>query len=87
MVRIETNSNFEKERKKFIKNNLQLAEKVIKAINLLTENPRHPGLNLEILEPREFKIYSFRIDKKYRAIFIYIAPQIIEIIDVNNHYQ
>jgi len=64
-----------------------LLPKFNKQVSTLKNNPKHPGLNLEILEPREFKIYSFRIDKKYRAIFIYIAPQIIEIIDVNNHYQ
>ena len=30
---------------------------------------------------------SFRIDRKYRAIFIFRDKNTIEIIDVNNHYQ
>lgn len=64
-----------------------LLPKFNKQVSILQNNIRHPSLNLEILEPREFKVYSLRIDKKYRVIFIYIAPQIIEIIDVNNHYQ
>jgi len=32
-------------------------------------------------------IYSFRINVKYRAIFIFIAPDEIEIVDINNHYK
>lgn len=31
-------------------------------------NPFHPSLNTELLEPKEKLIYSFRLDKKYRAI-------------------
>ena len=64
-----------------------LLSKFNKQISILHSNIKHPSLNMEILEPREFKVYSFRIDKKYRANFIYIAPQIIEIIDANNHYR
>jgi hypothetical protein len=33
------------------------------------ENPFYPGLNTELLEPRGLKLWSFRIDRKYRAIF------------------
>ena len=64
-----------------------LLSKFNKQISILQDNIRHPSLNIEILEPREFKVYSFRIDKKYRANFVFIAPQIIEIIDANNHYR
>ena len=50
-------------------------------------NPFYPSLHTEILEPREWRLYSFRITGKYRAIFIYHSEQVIEIIDINNHYQ
>jgi hypothetical protein len=30
----------------------------------------HSSLNTELLEPKHRLIYSFRIDKKYRALFI-----------------
>jgi len=50
-------------------------------------NPLHPGLNTEILEPRWLRIWSFRIDKKYRAIFIFRESGVVEVIDINNHYQ
>ena len=65
----------------------QLLQKFEKQYNFLVDNPNHPSLNLEILEPKHLKFYSFRVDKKYRAIFIFRGPDIIEILDVNNHYQ
>ena len=33
------------------------------------------------------KIWRFRIDRKYRAIFIFRERDVIEILDINNHYQ
>lgn len=49
-------------------------------------NPMHRSLETEILEPHHLRIYSFRITKKYRAVFIYRGSNAIEIIDINNHY-
>ena len=56
-------------------------------IKLLSENFSYPSLNTEILEPKEFRLYSFRIDRKYRAIFAVTVEGEIEIIDINAHYQ
>jgi len=64
-----------------------LEKKFIKQKRLFENNPAHPSLNTELLEPKRLKIYSFRLDKKYRAIFIYTGNNIIEIIDINPHYQ
>ncbi len=50
-------------------------------------NPKTPGLNTEILEPKHLKLYSFRLNQKYRAIFVYVGNEEIEIIDINNHYK
>lgn len=58
-----------------------------KQSKLFTKNPRHPSLHTEIIEPRSLKIYSFRLTKKFRAIFILVSPSEAEVIDVNNHYQ
>ncbi|SFV88251.1 hypothetical protein MNB_SUP05-SYMBIONT-5-534 [hydrothermal vent metagenome] len=44
-------------------------------------------MHTELLEPRERAIYSFRLDKKYRALFIYTAQKEIEIIAFTNHYR
>jgi Txe/YoeB family toxin of Txe-Axe toxin-antitoxin module len=57
-----------------------------KAKTLFENDILHPSLNLEILEPKHLKIYSFRIDLKYRAIFIIIANE-AEIITITKHYQ
>ncbi len=64
-----------------------LSKKFSKQCVLFANNPHHPSLHTEILEPRKLRLYSFRIDQKYRAIFILIAPDEAEIIDVNDHYQ
>lgn len=64
----------------------QLDKKFKKQIEYLQENPNHPSLNTELLEPKAEGVYSFRIDRKYRALFIIINSK-IEIIDINDHYQ
>ena len=63
-----------------------LEKKFKKAKQLFENNPFHPSLNTELLEPKHLKIYSFRIDKKYRAIFI-IVDNNAEIIAITNHYK
>jgi plasmid maintenance system killer protein len=64
-----------------------LIRKYQKQIAVLGKNPRHPSLNLEILEPKNRGIYSFRLDKKYRGLFIYRDDlKAIEIIAVTCHY-
>ena len=68
--------------KKYLKKH-NLEKKFEKAKKLFEENPFHPSLNTEILEPKHLKIYSFRIDKKYRAIFIYTNNQVA----ITNHYK
>jgi len=63
-----------------------LVKKFEKQINLLYSNPHHPGLNLEKLEPKELGLYSFRIDRKYRAVFA-VNNGFIKIIALTNHYK
>jgi len=64
-----------------------LEKKFEKQIRLFENNPFHPSLRTELLEPRNMRIWSFRIDRKYRAIFIFREKDTVEIIDVNDHYQ
>jgi len=76
-----------KELRKYLKEYLKihnLEKKFNKAKKLFENNPFHPSLNIEILEPKHLKIYPFRIDKKYKA-FIYLNNQEIEIIAITNH--
>jgi len=65
----------------------KLEKKFTKQKKLFEENPFHSGLKTELLEPRKMKIWSFRIDRKCRAIFIFREKDTVEIIDINNHYQ
>lgn len=64
-----------------------LERKFEKQISLLSENPRHPSLNLELLEPKRLGIYSFRIDRKFRALIIFRPDkESLEIINITVHY-
>lgn len=65
----------------------KLEKKFTKQKKLFEKNPFHPSLKTELLEPRKMRIWSFRIDRKYRAIFIFLQKDTIEILDVNDHYQ
>ena len=65
----------------------KLTNKFKKQKKLFEKNPFHPSLNTKLLEPRKMRIWSFRIDRKYRAIFIFRQKDAIEIVDVNDHYQ
>lgn len=65
-----------------------LHQKFEKQCALLVENFRHPSLHDELLEPKWRGIHSFRIDRKYRAIYFkHEDTDEIEIIDVTVHYQ
>ena len=64
-----------------------LLKRFNKQKKLFETNPFHASLNTEILEPKKLKIYSFRITRNWRAIFIYCGENDIEIIDINNHYK
>lgn len=65
-----------------------ILKKYEKQLRFLGENPRYPGLNVELLEPRKRGIYSFRIDKKYRALFIFRDDlDAIEVISITSHYR
>jgi len=64
-----------------------LLKKWQKAKALFENDPTHPSLNTELLEPRNRLIYSFRLDSKYRAIFIRPSGDAIEIVAVTKHYR
>ncbi len=63
-----------------------LTHKWQKAKELFENNSKHPSLNIELLEPRWRGIYSFRLDRKYRALF-FVHDGIAEIFQITNHYK
>lgn len=74
------------ELEKYLKKRV-LGAKFSKQKKLFEHNIFHPSLNIELLEPRHLRVFSFRIDRKYRAIFIYLNVDTVEVVDINNHYQ
>jgi Txe/YoeB family toxin of Txe-Axe toxin-antitoxin module len=64
-----------------------LIGKYEKASLLLAQNIKHPSLNVELLEPKWRGIYSFRLDRKYRALFFINKKGLVEIICFTNHYK
>jgi Txe/YoeB family toxin of Txe-Axe toxin-antitoxin module len=58
-----------------------------KQVTIFSIDPFYPSLRTELLEPKHFRLYSFRITKSYRAIFVYCGDDDVEIIDINNHYR
>ncbi len=65
----------------------QLRKKWHQQLRLFEQNWRHPSLHTELLEPKDLQIYSFRLDRKYRAIFVFDDDVTVEIIDLTSHYQ
>lgn len=63
-----------------------LVAKWNKAKKLFENDLRHPSLHTELLEPRWRGIYSFRLDKKYRALF-FITDGHAEVFRITNHYK
>lgn len=64
-----------------------LTDKFNKQLKLFKDNPNHPSLNTEKLAPKLAGLYSFRIDRKFRAIFHFLPSGEVQIIDINDHYQ
>jgi plasmid maintenance system killer protein len=65
----------------------QLMAKFDKQKALFEKNPFHPSLHTELLQPHHMKIWSFRVDQRYRAIFIFRRKAEVEILDINDHYK
>jgi plasmid maintenance system killer protein len=58
-----------------------------KSEGLFNKNIKYPSLNIELLEPKWKGVYSFRLDKKYRALYFINKQGEAEIICVTNHYK
>ncbi len=63
-----------------------LLKKWQKAVLLFSANIKQPSLNVELLEPKWRGIYSFRIDRKYRALF-FLDGERAEVFQITNHYK
>lgn len=65
----------------------QIVSKWGKTKQLFEKDIRHPSLNTELLEPKWRAIYSFRLDKKYRALFFISKEGLAEVLQITKHYK
>ena len=60
-------------------------KKAAKQERLFRQNPFHPSLNTEKLEPKAKEVWSFRIDKKYRIFFRFINGNRVRFLTCGPH--
>lgn len=63
-----------------------LQKKWGKSVALFESNFKNPSLGTELLEPKQEMIYSFRINRKYRALFV-IKDNVALVFRITNHYR
>ncbi len=83
LLHIKIENKFERERKKFTKNNPQNAKSLKKTLALFRKNPKHPSLNLEKLGGSS--IWTIRIDRGNRIFFLWIDKTTALFIDIGEH--
>jgi len=66
MIEILLAEEFEK---RYSKLPLAVKKKAEKQEKIFRQNPLHPSLHTEKLEPKSKQVWSFRIDKRYRIFF------------------
>lgn len=52
---------------------------------LFRENPFHPSLHTEKLEPKEKQVWSFRVDRSFRIIFRFLNGKAALFLTVGPH--
>ncbi|MEK9156909.1 MAG: type II toxin-antitoxin system RelE/ParE family toxin [Patescibacteria group bacterium] len=63
----------------------RIQKKLIKQEKFLRENPLHPSLHTEKLQPKIKEYWSFRIDKSYRVLFRFTEKDELILITVGTH--
>lgn len=65
---------------------LNLVDKLNKQKALFITNPHHPSLDNKKLQPKLLNRWSFRLDKKYRARYVYNNKSEIEIYAIGDFH-
>jgi len=63
---------------------IPIQEKLATKLELLQRNPFHPILHTKPLTGRLFGFYSFRITRDWRVILQFLAPEVIQLIEVGH---
>jgi proteic killer suppression protein len=64
---------------------LAVQEKAEKQEKLFRQNPFHPSLHTEKLEPKRRQVWSFHIDRRYRIIFRFMEGSRVVFLTVGPH--
>ena len=62
-----------------------IQKKAEKKEKLFRQNPFHPSLHTEKLEPKGKEVWSFRVDKKYRIFFRFINSNRVLFLTIGLH--
>jgi hypothetical protein len=65
----------------------QLTKKWEKAQAFFEDNIRYSSLYTELLRPHWRGIYSFRLDRRYRALFLINEDGEAEVFQITNHHE
>ena len=63
-----------------------LVQRWNKVKSLFEADIHHPSLHTELLEPHWRGVYSFRLDRKYRALF-FLSEGRAEVFKITKHYK
>ena len=64
---------------------VSLQKKAEKQEKLFRQNPFHPSLHTEKLEPKGKQVWSFRVDRSYRVLFRFADRQKVIFLSVGPH--
>ena len=82
MVKIKVTNEF---KKLFREIDVKIQKKAAIKAELFRENPFNPILETEKLNPKHHKVWSFRVDQRYRIIFKFIGKGIVEFRFIGHH--
>lgn len=72
--------------KRFLELPASIQKKAYKQEKLFKNNPFHPSLRTEKLEPKKQQVWSFRIDKDYRILFRFIDSNKVLLLTCGHHH-
>jgi mRNA-degrading endonuclease RelE of RelBE toxin-antitoxin system len=69
----------------FLRLSKKIQRKATEKTQLFQTNPFHPSLRVEKLHPKQFNVWSFRIDIHYRIVFKFIEGDKAAFLFIGHH--
>ena len=83
MIEISTTATFDR---LFTNLPRHVQRKAAKRTELFKSNPFHPALRTEKLHPKQYEVWSFRVDQSYRIVFKFVGPGHAELRYIGHHH-